>query len=87
MSENRAAIAGSLLEWFEQHGRHDLPWQTDRTAYRVWLSEILLQQTQVATVMPYYYRFLDSFPSIRSLADANIDAVLQHWQGLGYYAR
>ena len=87
MSENRTAIAGPLLEWFEQHGRHDLPWQTDRTAFRVWLSEIMLQQTQVATVIPYYYRFLDSFPSIQSLADADIDAVLQHWQGLGYYAR
>ena len=87
MTDIRTAIAGPLLEWFEQHGRHDLPWQTDRTAYRVWLSEIMLQQTQVATVMPYYYRFLDSFPGIQSLADANIDAVLQHWQGLGYYAR
>lgn len=87
MIENRTAIAGPLLEWFEQHGRHDLPWQTDRTAYRVWLSEVMLQQTQVATVMPYYYRFLDSFPTIQSLADASIDRVLQHWQGLGYYAR
>ena len=87
MGDKRTAIAGPLLEWFEQHGRHDLPWQTNRTAYRVWLSEIMLQQTQVATVMPYYYRFLDSFPSIQSLADADIDSVLQHWQGLGYYAR
>lgn len=87
MSDIRSAIAGPLLEWFEQHGRHDLPWQTDRTAYRVWLSEVMLQQTQVATVIPYYYRFLDRFPSIQALADADIDAVLQHWQGLGYYAR
>ncbi len=87
MSDNSTALSGPLLEWFEQHGRHDLPWQNDRTAYRVWLSEIMLQQTQVATVIPYYYRFLESFPGIQSLADADIDAVLQHWQGLGYYAR
>ncbi|MCP4430798.1 MAG: A/G-specific adenine glycosylase [Gammaproteobacteria bacterium] len=87
MADISTAIAGPLLEWFERHGRHNLPWQIDRTAYRVWLSEIMLQQTQVATVIPYYYRFLDSFPTIESLADAESDRVLQHWQGLGYYAR
>jgi len=82
-----AKFADALLQWFVVHGRHDLPWQLDKTAYRVWLSEIMLQQTQVATVIPYYQRFLQSFPTIKSLADADIDTVLQHWQGLGYYAR
>jgi len=80
-------FAEDLLDWFQRHGRHDLPWQKDKTAYRVWLSEIMLQQTQVATVIPYFQRFLDRFPSIESLADADIDEVLQRWQGLGYYAR
>jgi len=80
-------FAQSVLHWFQQHGRSDLPWQLDKTPYRVWLSEIMLQQTQVATVIPYYLRFLKSFPNIQSLADASIDQVLQHWQGLGYYAR
>jgi len=82
-----AGFAEALLDWFQVHGRHDLPWQQDKTAYRVWLSEIMLQQTQVATVVPYYQRFLKSFPTITSLANADIDSVLQHWQGLGYYAR
>ncbi len=80
-------FARSVLHWYHQHGRNDLPWQLDKTPYRVWLSEIMLQQTQVATVIPYYHRFLKKFPSIQSLADASIDQVLQHWQGLGYYAR
>ena len=80
-------FAETLLGWFELYGRHDLPWQEDKSAYRVWLSEIMLQQTQVATVIPYYQRFLNRFPSINSLADAGIDEVLQLWQGLGYYAR
>lgn len=75
-----------LLVWFEQHGRKDLPWQkTD--AYGVWISEIMLQQTQVQTVIPYYERFMSSFPSVESLAEAKLDTVLQHWSGLGYYAR
>ena len=80
-------FARSVLHWYHQHGRNDLPWQLDKTPYRVWLSEIMLQQTQVATVIPYYHRFLDNFPDIQSLADASIDRVLQYWQGLGYYAR
>jgi len=80
-------FAQSVLQWYQQHGRSDLPWQLDKTPYRVWLSEIMLQQTQVATVIPYYARFLKGFPDIQSLADASIDRVLQHWQGLGYYAR
>jgi A/G-specific adenine glycosylase len=82
-----ANYAQSVLGWYDEYGRRDLPWQLDKTSYRVWLSEIMLQQTQVATVIPYYQRFLKSFPDIQSLADASIDQVLQHWQGLGYYAR
>ncbi len=87
MGNNYDSFAQALLGWFELHGRHDLPWQVDRTVYRVWVSEIMLQQTQVATVIPYYHRFLSSFPSIKVLANAHIDQVLRHWQGLGYYAR
>jgi A/G-specific adenine glycosylase len=83
----RAAIAPPLLEWHARHGRHDLPWQHDRTPYRVWVSEIMLQQTQVSTVIPYYQRFMERFPTVRALADAPIDAVLHLWAGLGYYAR
>jgi A/G-specific adenine glycosylase len=76
-----------LLAWFDLHGRKDLPWQQSINPYRVWVSEIMLQQTQVQTVIPYYDRFVRSFPSILSLANANIDDVLNHWSGLGYYAR
>ena len=76
-----------LLSWFDRHGRKDLPWQKDITGYRVWVSEIMLQQTQVATVIPYYNRFMSRFPSITDLALAPIDDVLHHWSGLGYYAR
>jgi A/G-specific adenine glycosylase len=80
-------LASALLAWFDQHGRHDLPWQHPRDAYRVWISEIMLQQTQVSTVIPYFTRFMQAFPEVRSLADASIDDVLHHWTGLGYYAR
>lgn len=80
-------IASALLHWFDQHGRHDLPWQHPRDAYRVWVSEIMLQQTQVSTVIPYFTRFLQAFPDVRALADAPLDEVLHHWTGLGYYAR
>ncbi|OGT44679.1 MAG: A/G-specific adenine glycosylase [Gammaproteobacteria bacterium RIFCSPHIGHO2_12_FULL_38_11] len=76
-----------LLKWYEQYGRHDLPWQKNPTAYRVWISEIMLQQTQVTTVIGYYDRFMKSFPTVKSLAMATEDAVLSHWSGLGYYAR
>ena len=86
MDADAASFAGAVLAWYRRYGRHDLPWQ-NQDAYRVWLSEIMLQQTQVSTVIPYYERFLDRFPDIQSLADADIDEVLQHWQGLGYYAR
>ncbi|MFT2110903.1 A/G-specific adenine glycosylase [Marinomonas sp. 2405UD68-3] len=76
-----------VLSWFDEHGRKNLPWQQDKTPYRVWISEIMLQQTQVATVIPYYARFMTSFPSVEALANASEDDVLSHWSGLGYYAR
>lgn len=76
-----------LLAWFDKHGRRDLPWQQDKTPYRVWVSEIMLQQTQVTSVIGYYQRFMQSFPTIESLAEADEDTVLEHWAGLGYYAR
>ena len=75
-----------LIRWQRTHGRHDLPWQ-GADAYRVWLSEIMLQQTQVATVIPYYQRFIASFPDIATLAAASEEQVLTYWSGLGYYAR
>lgn len=81
-----SSFAQRLIRWQKQHGRHDLPWQ-GADAYRVWLSEIMLQQTQVATVIPYYQRFIASFPDISALAAATEDQVLAHWSGLGYYAR
>ncbi len=82
-----APFADRLLAWYDVHGRNHLPWQTPRSAYRVWLSEVMLQQTQVATVIPYFERFVARFPDFRSLADADIDEVLALWAGLGYYAR
>lgn len=80
-------FANRLLAWFDVHGRHDLPWQTDKTPYRVWVSEVMLQQTQVTTVVPYFERFMRRFPDVRSLAGADLDEVLHLWTGLGYYAR
>ncbi len=80
------SFSSRLIRWQRRHGRHDLPWQ-GQDAYRVWLSEIMLQQTQVATVIPYYQRFVASFPDIKALAAATEDEVLAHWSGLGYYAR
>ncbi len=76
-----------LLTWYDLHGRKDLPWQQQPTAYHVWVSEIMLQQTQVSTVIPYYERFISHFPTISALADAKQDDVLALWTGLGYYAR
>jgi A/G-specific adenine glycosylase len=76
-----------VLSWFETNGRRDLPWQRDASPYRVWVSEIMLQQTQVATVIPYFQRFMQTFPDIATLANAHPDEVLLHWAGLGYYAR
>jgi len=80
-------IAHALIAWHSRCGRHDLPWQHDRTPYRVWLSEIMLQQTQVATVIPYFERFIQRFPDESALAAASLDEVLHLWSGLGYYAR
>src|SRR5690606_6541720 len=80
-------FAQRVLVWFDQHGRKHLPWQQGITPYRVWLSEIMLQQTQVATVIPYFERFIARFPDVQSLAAAPIDDVLHLWTGLGYYAR
>lgn len=80
-------IATELLTWFDKHGRHDLPWQGERLPYHVWLSEIMLQQTQVSTVIPYFERFIARFPDIQTLANAPLDDVLSLWTGLGYYAR
>ena len=83
----RDALAPNLLAWFDAHGRKDLPWQEPRTPYRVWLSEIMLQQTQVATVVPYFLRFVEKFASLAALAAAPLDDVLAAWSGLGYYSR
>ena len=81
------SFANRLLDWHEQHGRHNLPWQVHADPYSVWISEIMLQQTQVATVIPYYERFIKQFPQLQDLADAKVDLVLHLWSGLGYYAR
>jgi len=80
-------IAPALLAWHDHSGRHDLPWQQNRTAYRVWVSEVMLQQTQVAAVIPYFNRFMARFPDVLQLANAPTDEVLHLWSGLGYYAR
>lgn len=82
----KSEFAPRLVQWQRQHGRHGLPWQTQEP-YRVWLSEIMLQQTQVATVLDYYPRFVTTFPDVQALAAAEEDAVLGLWQGLGYYSR
>ncbi len=80
-------FATCLLAWFDTHGRHDLPWTQPRSPYRVWLSEIMLQQTQVSVVIPYFQRFMDALPDVQALASAPVDTVLALWSGLGYYAR
>jgi len=80
-------FAARLLDWFDRHGRHDLPWQHPRTPYRVWLAEIMLQQTQVATALPYFQRFVAELPQLADLAEASEDQVLGLWSGLGYYSR
>ena len=90
-STNLDSLAPRLLDWFAINGRHDLPWQQHQTdtpnPYIVWLSEVMLQQTQVTTVLPYFARFMDSFPTVQDLAAAEWDMVAEHWAGLGYYAR
>ena len=87
MSLEPANLAGRLLPWFDAHGRHDLPWQADPAPYRVWISEVMLQQTQVETVKSYYQRFIARFPDVAILAAAPQDEVMRLWSGLGYYAR
>jgi A/G-specific adenine glycosylase len=82
-----AQFQKAVLDWFDQYGRTNLPWQQDTGAYPVWVSEIMLQQTQVATVIPYFERFMQSYPTVHDLAAAPLDEVLHHWTGLGYYAR
>ncbi|QGZ60503.1 A/G-specific adenine glycosylase [Paraburkholderia acidisoli] len=82
-----ASFAPRLIAWQREHGRHDLPWQNTRDPYRIWLSEIMLQQTQVSTVIPYYARFLERFPTVEALAAAPSDDVMALWAGLGYYTR
>jgi A/G-specific adenine glycosylase len=81
------AFSAAVIAWQKQHGRHALPWQQTRDAYRIWLSEIMLQQTQVAAVIPYYQRFLARFPDVATLAAAPAEDVMAHWSGLGYYSR
>jgi A/G-specific adenine glycosylase len=82
-----STFANRLIRWQRRHGRHDLPWQRTRDPYRIWLSEVMLQQTRVATVIPYYERFLARFPDVVSLARASLEEVLTLWSGLGYYSR
>jgi A/G-specific adenine glycosylase len=82
-----SSFAARLISWQKRHGRHDLPWQNTRDPYRIWLSEIMLQQTQVTTVLPYYRRFVAAFSDVRALAAAPLGNVLQQWSGLGYYRR
>lgn len=84
---NSQQFSNRVLAWFTKFGRKNLPWQKPNTPYRVWVSEIMLQQTQVTTVIPYFERFIKHFPDLKTLAEANIDDVLAHWAGLGYYAR
>lgn len=80
-------FASRVIAWQAANGRHDLPWQKTRDPYRIWISEIMLQQTQVQTVLPYYARFLACFPTLEALAGAPLERVLELWSGLGYYAR
>ena len=87
MIETPEPIAPALLAWYDTHGRKSLPWKQDRDPYRIWVSEIMLQQTQVTTVIPYYERFMARFPKVSDLALAEQDEVLALWTGLGYYAR
>ncbi|QLB13728.1 A/G-specific DNA-adenine glycosylase [Bisgaardia hudsonensis] len=86
-SNKNAPFAKAVLNWYQKFGRKDLPWQQEKTLYKVWLSEVMLQQTQVTTVIPYFQRFINTFPNITALANAPLDEVLHLWTGLGYYAR
>ena len=86
-SSVEAPFAKRVLAWYQQYGRKHLPWQQNKSLYGVWLSEVMLQQTQVVTVIPYFERFMQRFPTVVDLANASIDEVLHLWTGLGYYAR
>lgn len=86
-AKKNSPLARPLLKWYDQHGRHHLPWQQPGNAYAIWISEIMLQQTQVTTVIPYFERFMHRFPTIAQLADAPADELMHYWSGLGYYAR
>ena len=83
---NRNACASTILRWYDDNVR-PFPWRQTNDPYKIWLSEIMLQQTQVQTVIPYYNRWIDKFPNIQSVANTNMDSVLKMWEGLGYYAR
>jgi A/G-specific adenine glycosylase len=87
MTARPGDVAGRVVRWQRSHGRQGLPWQATRDPYRVWLSEVMLQQTQVAVVLGYYEKFLQRFPDVRALAAAPLDDVLGLWSGLGYYSR
>jgi A/G-specific adenine glycosylase len=84
---NSEQFGAAVLDWYDRHGRKDLPWQQRITPYRVWVSEIMLQQTQVSTVLGYFDRFMDALPTVEALAGAAEDEVLHLWTGLGYYSR
>lgn len=84
---NAKEFQTAVLAWFDREGRKNLPWQAEATPYRVWVSEIMLQQTQVATVIPFFLRFIERFPDLKALALSPVDEVMGHWAGLGYYAR
>src|SRR5258708_2471277 len=86
-ASSAASFATRLVAWQRAHGPHALPWQTSRDGYRIWLSEIMLQQTQVTTVVPYFTRCVAAFPDVRALAAAPLERVLELWSGLGYYRR
>ena len=87
ISQSKKKFSNKILQWHKQHGRHDLPWQKNKDPYLVWVSEIMLQQTQVSTVIPFYIKFIDRFQNIKYLAEASEDEVMSHWSGLGFYSR
>ena len=87
ISQSKKKFSNKILQWHNQHGRHDLPWQKNKDPYLVWVSEIMLQQTQVSTVIPFYIKFINRFQNIKHLAEASEDEVMSHWSGLGFYTR
>ena len=87
MTVKKNEFSQRIINWQHQFGRKTLPWQINKSLYKTWISEIMLQQTQVATVIPYFNQFMCSYPTIDSLANTQLDEILHHWTGLGYYAR